>query len=249
MGVVVYCFSKTYRTHLKENLKKADYTLNLRWECAKNAGKQVLEVFFFWRENFQKNLGCTVEVVGEEILKEAQANPFGILFITPHLGAFELTAQWYAQMAEITVLYRAPKQKWLDEVILKNRARENLHLATADKIGVKKLLKALKNGKAIGILPDQTPKTGEGVWVNFFHAPAYTMTLAAKLTQSKASVVYVVAKRLPQSKGFQLCFFRPQVPFEGDIPARAQLINNDLERLIRTCPEQYLWGYNRYKKP
>lgn len=121
-------------------------------------------------------------------------------------------------------------------------------MAPADLSGVKKLLKALKKGEAIGILPDQTPKAGEGVWVNFFNQPAYTMTLAAKLSQSKASVVYAVAERLPKSAGFKLCFYAPQQKLNGSIECRAQMINHDIEMLIATCPAQYLWGYNRFKR-
>ncbi len=249
LGLAVYFFSKTYRNHLLENLKQAGFSQNLRFEVAKNAGKQMLEVAKIWQKDLQKTQKMVVELQNVEILKAAQANPHGIIFMTPHLGAFELTAQWYAAAHDITVLYRAPKNKTLESLMLQGRAREKLHLAAADLGGVKKLLKALKNGQAIGILPDQTPKAGEGVWVNFFNKRAYTMVLAAKLSQSKASIVYAVGQRLPNARGFKLCFYAPQKELTGTIEARAQAINADIEMLIRTCPEQYLWGYNRYKTP
>lgn len=249
LGLVVYFLSPTYRKHLLSNLTNAGYCSDLRFEIAQNTGKQMLEVAKIWQKDLQKTQKMVVSLKNEDILKTAEKNPHGIIFMTPHLGAFELTAQWYAARGDITVLYRAPKSKILESLILKGRTRQNLHLAPADLGGVKKLLKALKNGKAIGILPDQTPKTGEGVWVNFFGKPAYTMVLAAKLSQSKASIVYAVAKRLPKSAGFQLCFYAPQKNLNGSISDRAQTINHDIEMLISTCPAQYLWGYNRFKRP
>lgn len=248
LGLFVYFLSQTYRQHLVENLKIAGFSADLRFEVARETGKQMLEVAKIWQKDLQKTQKMIVALQNEEILKKAEENPNGILFITPHLGAFELTAQWYAARRNITVLYRAPKNKTLESLVLQGRSREKLHLAPADLSGVKKLLKALKKGEAIGILPDQTPKAGEGVWVNFFNQPAYTMTLAAKLSQSKASVVYAVAERLPQSAGFKLCFYAPQQKLNGSIECRAQMINHDIEMLIATCPAQYLWGYNRFKR-
>ena len=249
LGLLVYFLSKTYQNHLLENLKNAGYSPDLRFEVAKNTGMQMLEVAKVWQKDLQKTQKLIVALQNEEILKAAEENPHGIIFMTPHLGAFELTAQWYAARRDITVLYRAPKNKTLESLVLEGRSREKLHLAPADLSGVKKLLKALKKGEAIGILPDQTPKAGEGVWVNFFGRAAYTMVLAAKLSQSKASIVYAVAERLPKSAGFKLCFYAPQKNLNGSIENRAESINRDIEMLIATCPAQYLWGYNRFKRP
>jgi lauroyl/myristoyl acyltransferase len=74
---------------------------------------------------------------------------------------------------------------------------KQLHLAAADLSGVRSLLKALKRGEAVGMLPDQAPKTGEGRWLDFFGKPAYTMTLAARLASSGATVIMVWAERFP----------------------------------------------------
>jgi KDO2-lipid IV(A) lauroyltransferase len=111
------------------------------------------------------------------------------------------------------------------------------------------LLKALKRGEAVGMLPDQAPKVGEGRWMDFFGRPAYTMTLAARLTESGAAVIMVWAERLPGGAGYHFHLQRPTQSITGTTETRAQQISHEIEHLIRQCPEQYLWGYNRYKRP
>jgi KDO2-lipid IV(A) lauroyltransferase len=108
----------------------------------------------------------------------------------------------------------------------------------------------LKRGEPVGVLPDQVPQEGEGVWAPFFGRTAYTMTLPAKLAQlGKAAIILVYAERLAHGKGFMVRF----VPFEGDLsgtPAeQAGTINRAMEQLIARCPAQYFWSYNRYKQP
>jgi KDO2-lipid IV(A) lauroyltransferase len=129
------------------------------------------------------------------------------------------------------------------------RVREQSHLAPADLSGVRILLKALRRGEAVGMLPDQAPKVGEGRWLDFFGRPAYTMTLAAKLTENGAAAIMVWVERLPRGTGYHLHLQRPATPIRGTTDERALAINREMEGLIRQCPEQYLWGYNRYKRP
>jgi KDO2-lipid IV(A) lauroyltransferase len=129
------------------------------------------------------------------------------------------------------------------------RVRKQMHLAAADLAGVRTLLKALKRGEAVGILPDQTPRKGEGRWLDFFGRRAYTMTLAARLSESGASVIMMWAERLPGGAGFHFHLQLPSQPIVGTLEERAQQINREIEALILQCPGQYLWGYNRYKRP
>jgi KDO2-lipid IV(A) lauroyltransferase len=188
-----------------------------------------------------------VEVSGWELVEAASRHGKGILYLTPHLGCFEITAQYLSTHAPITVLYRQPRQAWLQALIEAGRARPQLHLAAADLSGVRSLLKALRRGEAVGMLPDQAPKAGEGRWLDFFGKPAYTMTLAARLTESGAAVIMVWAERLPAGAGYHFRLQEPTQPIRGSIEERAQQINHEIEQLVRQCPAQYLWGYNRYK--
>ncbi|HEX5675110.1 MAG TPA: lysophospholipid acyltransferase family protein, partial [Azonexus sp.] len=145
--------------------------------------------------------------------------------------------------------YRAPRQAAIQQMILDGRQRANLHLAPADVSGVRALIKALKKGQAVGMLPDQAPKVGEGVWLKFFGRWAYTMTLAGRLTETGATTLMAWGERLPGGRGYRLHLRPPVTPLAGTTVDRAQQVNLEIEALIRECPGQYLWGYNRYKRP
>jgi KDO2-lipid IV(A) lauroyltransferase len=99
------------------------------------------------------------------------------------------------------------------------------------------------------MLPDQVPGKGEGAWVPFFGRPAYTMTLAARLAETGATVLMAYAERLHYGAGYHLKLFPLSARSKATSEQRAAQLNRELEALVRLCPEQYLWGYNRYKVP
>jgi KDO2-lipid IV(A) lauroyltransferase len=246
LGWLAYGLSPTYRRHLRENTALAGVEA-VRGAAVAEAGKTLLESPKLWLRPQDEVVGRVVKVTGWELVEAAWQAGRGILFLTPHLGCFEITAQYYVAQSShaahgpMTVLYRRPKQVWLGPIIEGGRGA-NLKLAPADVSGVKKLLKALKSGEAVGMLPDQAPKEGEGVWAPFFGKPAYTMTLAARLAQTGAIVLFAYAERLHYGAGYHLKLFAPA----GDVTTAAG-INREIERIVRMCPAQYLWGYNRYK--
>jgi KDO2-lipid IV(A) lauroyltransferase len=248
-GWATYFLSPTYRRHLRENVQQAGFGSSVRRASVAAAGRQALELPAIWLHPLDTVTPRVVRVSGWEVVEAAWRNGKGIVFLTPHLGCFEITAQYYAAQAPITVLYRPPKFAALQELIETGRKREKLHLAPADLSGVRSLIKALKRGEAVGLLPDQAPRVGEGVWLDWFGRPAYTMTLAARLTETGAATVFAWAERLPGGAGYHLRLRRPLVELAGDTLARAQQINHEIEALVRECPAQYLWGYNRYKRP
>ena len=251
LGWLTWLASPTYRRHLRENLALAlgaDSTRRVRNAAIANAGRTSLELPRLWLHPLEETVRLVREVRGWDYVEAAQAAGKGILFLTPHLGCFEVTAQYYSHRAPISVLYRPPKQAWLQTMIEEGRARPQLYLAPADLSGVRTLIKALRRGEAVGMLPDQAPRRGEGRWIDFFGRPAYTMTLAGKLSESGAAVVLAWGERLPDGDGFRLHFMPPEHPVEGSVEERAACISREMERLILKCPEQYLWGYNRYKQ-
>ena len=248
-GWATYLLSPTYRRHLRENVQQAGFGSDVRRASVAAAGRQALELPAIWLHRLDEVTPRVVRVSGWEVVEAAWRDGKGIVFLTPHLGCFEITAQYYAAQAPITVLYRPPKFAALQQLIETGRKREKLHLAPADLSGVRSLIKALKRGEAVGLLPDQAPRVGEGVWLDWFGRPAYTMTLAARLTETGAATVFAWAERLPGGAGYHLRLRPPLAELAGDTLARAQQINREIEALVRECPGQYLWGYNRYKRP
>ena len=249
LGWLAYGLSPTYRRHVWENMAQAGLDPALRGSAVAEAGKQMVELARIWLRTLEETNAQVVEVRGWDYVEAAQQAGKGIVFMTPHLGCFEITAQYYSAFGDVTVLYRPPRQASIRQMILDGRKRERLHLAPADLSGVRALIKALKKGQAVGMLPDQAPKVGEGVWLKFFDKPAYTMTLAARLTETGATTLMAWGERLPQGRGYCLHFRPPLTPLTGSTVDRAQQINLEIEALIRECPTQYLWGYNRYKHP
>lgn len=251
LGWLTWLLSPTYRRHMRENMRLAlgaDESRRIRAAAIGEAGKGMLELPRIWLRPLAETASRVIRVSGWQLVEEASRKGKGILYLTPHLGCFEVTAQYLSTHAPITVLYRPPRQAWLQAMIEAGRARPQLHLAAADLSGVRSLLKALRRGDAVGMLPDQAPRTGEGRWLDFFGRPAYTMTLAARLVESGAEVIMVWAERLPAGAGYHFHLQAPTQPISGTIEERALQINRQIEHLVRQCPEQYLWGYNRYKR-
>lgn len=249
LGRLTYSISPTYRRHVRENMTQAGIDASLYGTAAAESGKQMLELARIWLRTLEEANAQVVEVCGREYVEAAQRAGKGVVYLTPHLGCFEITAQYLSTFGDITVLYRPPRQAWIQNMILGGRQREHLHLAPADLTGVRSLIKALKKGQAVGMLPDQAPKVGEGVWLDFFGKPAYTMTLAARLTETGATTLMAWGERLPNGRGYRLHFHPPRQALSGTTVDRAQQINVEVEALVRECPTQYLWGYNRYKQP
>ena len=249
LGWAIYGMSPTYRRHLRENLAAARYDdARLRRRAIAAAGQLVMELPALWFRPPDKVLALVKEVHGEAAVLAAQRAGKAILFLTPHMGAFEVAAQYAATRIPITVIYRRPKLTWLEPLMRAGRERPNVRLVSADLRGVREVFKALERGEAVGFLPDQVPGPGEGEWSDFFGRPAYTMTLAAKLAaRDNVASFLAFAKRLPRGAGYSILVqpFAPARPGES----ATRRLNRALEELVALCPEQYLWGYNRYKTP
>jgi KDO2-lipid IV(A) lauroyltransferase len=248
LGWLVYLASPSYRRRLRSNLELAGYGNDLRAAIAES-GKAIVELPFVWCAP-QERVTRHVSMENWELVQRQLDSGRGIVFLTPHLGCFELTAQQVSLRQELTVMYRPPRKSALKPLVEGARARQNMHLAPANLSGVRMLVKALRSGQPVGVLPDQVPQEGEGVWAPFFGRPAYTMTLPAKLAQlGKADILLTYAERLPGGRGYVIRF----VPFEGDLSGtaaeQAGAINRAMEQLIARCPSQYFWSYNRYKRP
>ena len=249
LGCLVDLAAPVYAARMRENLSRSGIYADpqalehaLR-ACVAETGKAVVETPKIWFDD-EARVTSLVRCGTWNVVEDALAEGRGIIFLTPHLGCFEVSAMYTGQRVPLTVLYRPPKQRGLEPLMIKGRIRGRMKAEPASLKGVRALYKALQRGEPIGILPDQAPQFGEGAWADFFGRPAYTITLVKRLQrQSKAPVIFAFAKRLPHSAGYELLFER----HDGEIDERA--LNRALEDLIRTCPTQYLWSYNRYKAP
>jgi Kdo2-lipid IVA lauroyltransferase/acyltransferase len=261
MGWLAYLLSPSYRTRLKANAALAGVGTADRRAAVADAGRLVMELPRLWLRPREQAIADPVRWEGAELLQERLARGRGLVLLTPHMGSFEVSAQAYAErfgaQQPITVLYRPARQPWLRELEETARARPALATAPANLAGVRLMLRALRKGETVGLLPDQVPPDGMGVWVPFFGQPAYTMTLAARLVlQTGAAVAVLWTERLPQGAGYvvraqPLPVPLPEKAADGsyDEAAAALAINRSMEAVILRKPSQYLWGYHRYKQP
>ena len=265
LGWLVYGLSPSYRRRLQAHARAAGLNARQVHQAVAHAGKMVGELPWLWGRPQHEALGATVQWRHPEVVEAALAEGRGLLLLTPHLGCFEVTAQAYAErfgaVKPITALYRPAKQAWLAEMMKGSRNRLGMQTSPATLAGVRQMLRALKKGETVGLLPDQVPPEGMGVWAPFFGRPAYTMTMAAKLVaQTRCAVVILRGERLGWLQRLrQGCSYivhaervRPELEatLAGDDPiAAATVVNQLMEHTILHTPEQYLWGYNRYKGP
>ena len=249
LGWCVFVASATYRRRFLAQARQAGLGAAQWRPAVAAAGQLVAELPRLW-------LGAPVPVqwVGQAHVETALAVGRGVVFLTPHLGCFEVAAQAYAvrfgAARPVTVLFRPPRQPWLRDWVTRARSRPGLLTATTTQAGVRQLLRALKQGQCVGLLPDQVPPKGQGQWLPFFGRPAYTMTLAARLSQQTGACVLMVwGERLAGGRGFRVHVQPLPGPLAADTVQAAAQINRALEGLILSCPGQYLWGYARYKQP
>lgn len=258
LGRLVFWLSPTFRRRVRENLAIAGYLdPALPGLAAAEAGKQALETPWVWlRPRSQVLSRVSIEPPDRAMLESALADGRPVVILTPHLGCFEAMAQWVAGVYSsslrrpMTVLYRVPRKAVLRRIVAEGRAAEGIVLAPADVSGVRKLMRAMKSRQLVGILPDQVPSNGEGVWAPYFGRPAFTMTLPSKLARQFDGIVLLVwGERLARGRGWGIRAKRLEEPLSGDPAHDAAVMNRALEAVIRECPVQYLWSYNRYKVP
>jgi KDO2-lipid IV(A) lauroyltransferase len=263
VGWASWLLSPTYRRRFEANARLGSASAGQRREAVAQAGRLVTELPYLWLRPYERSLAPVPQWVGGEHVDAALAAGRGLVILTPHLGAFEVIAQAYAERwgarAPMTALYRPARKPWLRELEETARRRPGLLTAPANLAGVRQMMRALRAGQCVGMLPDQVPPDGMGTWAPFFGRPAYTMTLAARLVQQTgATPLLLVSERLAGGAGWRIHV----QPLPEPLPVRAEceseeahqaasaaVMNRAMEHAIRLAPGQYLWGYDRYKPP
>jgi len=250
LGWVVFLASGVYRRRFVANARQAGCRPGQWLRAVGESGKLVAELPALWLGR-----GIQVQWEGDAYIAQALKAGRGIVFLTPHLGCFEVAARAYAQSfgqfgSPITVLFRPPRQAWFRNWVEVSRQRPGLLTAPTNLSGVKQMIKALKSGGSVGLLPDQVPPQGMGVMAPFFGKDAHTMTLSVRLVQQTgATVLLAWGERLSWGRGYRVHISRMSDELPASLDAAVAMVNKAMEALVRQCPQQYLWGYARYKHP
>ena len=259
LGWLVWLCSPTYRRRLRTNAELAGVPVAAQRRAIAEAGRMVAETPWLWLRASNDDLLRKVQWRGAEALEGYIAERRPLVILTPHMGSFEVMARAYTarfgNVQPVTVLYRPARQRALREFQEQARKRPTMPTAPANLAGVRQMLRALKRRESVGLLPDQVPPDGQGVWAPFFGQPAYTMTLGTRLTQQTGAHCTVLrCERLPRGAGWVIHSSELVRPLPAGTDAASQLeaatiINESMEQVILNDPGQYLWGYNRYKAP
>ena len=212
-------------------------------------GMTFAEIGAMWTWDLARVEAIVREVRGEHHIQAAMDAGRGVILAGVHLGAWEVISAYCSTRWPMTTLYRAPRILELDAFFRHARGRGGARTVAASTAAARPLLRALRRGEMIAMLPDQDAGEGAGVFVPFFGVIANTVTLLSGLAaRSNAKVVFTYAERLPRSAGFRVHFVPASEPVhDADVARSATAMNQDIERLVRRLPEQYLWSYKRFR--
>ena len=213
-------------------------------------GKTLVECFWLWRHP-QKVLGPLLgQTKNHTLLK--RASQVGTIFVTPHFGSWEFIGLLTAANSKLLILYAPPKSEHITMLSCQGRSSTGGTVISTDELNAKHLIKHIKNGGSVGILPDQVPDGNGGVYSSFFTRQTYTSTLVCKLAKKlQCPVVFGYALRnTKQSLRYDAYYYEASKDiYNKDINVATNALNKSIEDFITTAPEQYVWGYKRFKNP
>ncbi len=243
----------------------ADHNLRMAWPELSPAERRrivrgvylslsrMLAEFAHFPHYSRENVAQVIAYDGFENYAEAVKRGRGVLFLTGHLGAWELGA--FAQSVyghPLHVVIRALDNPYLNQLVNARRVLAGNRIIEKRDF-LRGILEALKNNEAVGILMDQNSSPQEGVFVDFFGIPACTSTGLAKIAlRTDAAVVPAFAFWDPERRRYRLRFDPPlELARTGDaqkdVEANTQLFTRVLEEHIRRQPDQWLWIHRRWK--
>jgi KDO2-lipid IV(A) lauroyltransferase len=214
----------------------------------RTTARQALETLRFWTRPHAENLACLVQRNGEALYDSALASGRGVIVVAPHFGNWELLNQWLSSRGPLAIVYAPPDSAVGNAFLLRARGADNIRQVRAEGPAVRQLWKVLKDGGAVGILPDQQPKLGDGVFAPFFDLQALTMTLVSRLAERTGAVVLLAwCERIGPGLQFALRVEpAPEGIADPDPVAAATVLNAAVERIARRDPAQYQWSYKRF---
>jgi KDO2-lipid IV(A) lauroyltransferase len=208
-----------------------------------------------WLWPAEKVLDRVLAVEGLALLEAAQAAQKGTVVIAPHLGNWEVFGLYLNQCGcgQSSQLYQAPREPALDRLLFQARSRTGARMVATDNKGVIRLLKSLKSGEIVGILPDQVPNVeASGDFASFFGKPVLTMSLVSRLIQktgARAVLGFAARVTLDGRQGWKVIFRElPLEIYAGHILDSMSAMNLAIEHAVGEYPEQYQWEYKRFRR-
>ena len=253
LAALFWRFSKKHRHITNTNIAlcypelDSEQQQQLAREAVLENTTSLFELGHIWRRHGSDISPLIHNIHGEEVLQQALAQHKGVLLAAPHLGHWEVLGLYLSALERFSLLYKPPKDQRIEQLIRHYRGQSGAHQITADAKGVKKILTALKNQHLIGILPDQQPKSGQGMFADFFGVPAYTMTLFSRIAaKTKAPVIMAAAIRSHKPAGYDIHFRQLSEDIYADTETSVSALNQAIQEMVAIAPSQYQWTYKRF---
>ena len=212
-------------------------------------GKTIVETGVCWNWSLEKCRSVIHKIEGEPLFAQCCASERGLILLMPHLSTWEILHPVLTAHTHFTAMYKPPKIRPLDDWMQAVRNRASATMVPANRKGVSELMKTLKSGGCIVVLPDQEPERESGTFAPFFGIETLTMTLVHGLaTKTGAQLLEVNAKRLPQGAGFDVVFRDANAVNTEDVRTSLTAMNAVIESAVREIPAQYQWEYKRFKR-
>jgi len=253
--VVLYKERRKTLDHLQQALggeRSPDECRRIARDSFQNLGRTFFEVLNLDRLT-RRDLDRLVRFEGEESLKEAASHGRGVIYVTAHIGNWELMGLAVAMRYPLAVVAAPIYDPRVEEVMVRLRAAHGIETLVRNSPGyLKRLIAMLRRGGVVGLLIDQDTKT-DGVFVPFFHREAYTPSGAAGLAfRTGASVVVGFIVREGHGRHRILIQGPLTLPRTGesDRDSRDQTarFTKMIEDQIRKTPEQWIWMHRRWRK-
>ena len=219
-------------------------------QTLKDIGKTLTESACAWIWPAQKSLGLIRQVEGMDVLQQALQSGKGVVLISSHLGNWEMLLQYVCSLCQPSILYRPPKLKAVDELLVRQRTQLGNELAPSTREGIVSLVKRVRSGGIAGIAADPEPSRTSGVFVPFFGVPTLTSKFMPSLVHGhKAVAVFIHALRLDDGSGYRVIIeAAPEALYGDDVELAVTALNQGIEKQVRQAPSQYMWSMKRFKK-
>ena len=222
-------------------------------ECFNGLGRQ-LGLFSQFATKPPEDIQNLIEVQGLEHLETAKAHlNSGVILITAHLGAWELTSFGPSLFGHpFSFLVRRIDNPKIEDLV--DRVRTRFGNLTIDKLSAaRSMLKLLREKGMLGLLPDLNALDAEAIFVDFFGVPAATNFIMAKLALRTNSPIIPIFAPWSEDKRKYLLIIGPPVSVqstgdeEHDVRQLTTTLSQMIENTIRRYPGQWLWIHKRWK--
>ena len=208
----------------------------------------IFEAGMLWHWPLERVFECFDDADDMELFTEAQKSGAGVILAVIHGGAWELLGLYGQQHFYGAILYKPGRHADVEEMLLERRRRGGAKLVPATGSGLRTMIKLLRAGEIVAMVPDQEPTLGEGEFAPFFGVEALTAIVVPSMAKrTKSVVIFATCERIKGGR-YKVHLFKPDDAIYGDDMRQSlTVVNQCIEKCIEVDTNQYLWAYKRFR--